>query len=774
MVQSYNEDLRIGDRIGRYEILSILGSGAMGMVYKCRHDVLGRIVAIKTLRLRSSTDDRTQKRFIREAQMTNRLNHPNLIGLIDFGNMENGDPFLVMEYVSGQSLYEVMKRERYIIPERAVHLFAQVCDGLFHAHERGVIHRDLKPANILVIPNENAPETVKIVDLGVAKIVHGGQDEEAEAITMTGEVCGSPIYLSPEQCMYQELDARTDIYSLGVCMYECLTGSPPLRGATVYDTIYMHVHDMPRPFAAVAVNPDIPRRLEEIVFKCLSKSPADRYSSMMQVKNDLLIALKSGPEAGINVLPPETFFPKSSKANSVELPLPETRKSGSNPALQDDSGPAPAKRKISEALPVFKQETEEPITEDPPVQKPVRSRPTGQQVKTKTNAPANNDLPRMVVLSVACLLIGLGFGLTVAYFLTKEPDQQHSAVSQAPVVGQNIHHPATPRAVSAGTTDPMPAMPGGTPKKNGGKNTTSGKQGKNAAANSKNPQKHLSMEDMEKLADGNGSQSKYFSIVKNNASPQMNSGAQMRPGAQMMPGAMPRGNSNQQLLNNMKNKFGNIAKQLMASQAGGPQGTQSPFGAMPGGQQNPFAAMSQQGGPGLMPMPAQNPLPGPQIPFGQHQSNPFANGNSSPFNQGGGQMPFSAQQPSHMQFHPNQYGMQQQSQQSAVHHSGKSPEEEEALALHHAGAELGKAGKFAEACQKLEAAYRLCPSQQGLREMYGWALNQNACQQNSNANYEQAVGLAQKAANLMPEKTVYHDNLLKFTRNLEDHRAGTL
>ena len=764
MVQSFNEDMRIGDRIGRYEILSVLGSGSMGMVYKCRHDVLGRVVAIKTLRLRAATDDRTQKRFIREAQMTNRLNHSNLIGLIDFGNMENGDPFLVMEYVCGQSLYEVMKRERYLIPERAVHLFAQVCDGLFHAHERGVVHRDLKPANILVIPNENAPETVKIVDLGVAKIVHGGQEEEAEAITMTGEVCGSPIYLSPEQCMYQELDARTDIYSLGVCMYECLTGTPPLRGATVYDTIYMHVHDMPRPFAAVSANPDIPRKLEEIVFKCLAKSPDERYSSMMQVKNDLLNALKSGPETGINVLPPETFFPKPAGKVPAELPVPDSRKSSGADSIsgsaQADSVPPQLSRKASQPFPIQKQQrVEEPITEDPEEQtnpKAVKRSTGGKASRSETKElPVGTELTKMVILlSVAFLLIGLGIGFAFAYFVNRESEQQRSAVIEAPLVSQNLRNSDKSQTASPGLAGGTPAASTNPPKKNGGKNTAAGKQGKNSA-NSKAPAKKLSLEDMERLADGNnGSQSKYFSIVKNNnAAPQMNPGMRM-PGDM---NSMPRGSSNQQILNNMKNRFGNIAKQLLASQTGGPQAAQqSPFGGMQGGQQNPFAAISGQQNPGMMPA---QPLPGPNIPFDQNQFG------GMPFNQGGGQIPFGAQQQPQVQFHPNQYGSQQQ----APHHSGKSASEE-ALALHHAGVELGKQGKYAEACQKLEAAYKLCPSQEGVREMYGWALNSYAVQQNSNANYEQAVALAQKATNVVPEKAKYHENLLKFQRNVEGNR----
>lgn len=307
MQSSYGEELGVGDKIaGRYEVMSVLGKGSFGVVFKAKHEILGRIVAIKTLRTQRIVDDRSARRFEREAKVACLVDHPNIIKVHDFGyNAGDGVPFLVMDFVSGIPLYNILKEERCITPERAVLLFSQVCDGLFHAHQRGVIHRDLKPANIMVVKVENEPETVRIVDLGVAKIV-AGSEEESDAITRTGEVCGSPIYLSPEQCVYSELDPRTDIYSLGVCLYESLTGVPPLRGATVYDTIYMHVNEQPKSFKAVAPDLDIPANIEQIVMRCLSKRPCDRFESMQELKQELLNALKDGPE--INVLAPEELF----------------------------------------------------------------------------------------------------------------------------------------------------------------------------------------------------------------------------------------------------------------------------------------------------------------------------------------------------------------------------------------------------------------------------------------------------------------------------------
>lgn len=319
MHPSYGEELNVGDRIaGRYEILSEIGKGSMGVVYKARHDILGRIVAIKMLRVQRMTDDRSRARFEREARAAELLSHPNLISVMDFGYTPESVPYLIMDFVSGVGLLDILRQEKVLAPERAVALYAQVCDAIYHAHQRGVIHRDLKPGNIIIDKDENGRENVKIVDLGVAKIVLGAEDD-APAITGTGEVCGSPIYLSPEQCMHLELDARTDIYSLGVCLYESLTGVPPLRGATVYDTIYMHVHETPKPFSAVAPNITISPRLEEIVLRCLSKNPEERYETMERLKLALLDTLQPVPAQPVHVLPPEVLFRQSSPPRVAKL-----------------------------------------------------------------------------------------------------------------------------------------------------------------------------------------------------------------------------------------------------------------------------------------------------------------------------------------------------------------------------------------------------------------------------------------------------------------------
>lgn len=315
MLTPFEEELFIGSKFAeRYQILSVVGRGSMGVVYKARHELMGRLVAIKMLRGQLQMDERSIKRFEREAKAASRLDHPNVIAVHDFGLTENRTPYLVMDFASGVTLYEIQKRERVLSIQRAVHIFSQVCDALHHAHLQGVIHRDLKPSNIMVLSREEDKDYVKVFDLGVAKIAWTDEEEEDEALTNTGEVCGSPVYLSPEQCKHDALDHRTDIYSLGVVMYELLTGVPPLMGETVYDTIYLHVHEEPPAFAQVT-DLSLPSRLEKIVLKALSKNPDDRHQSMQELKWDLQASMMQSDPI-LRVLPPDALAAEKKRPSS--------------------------------------------------------------------------------------------------------------------------------------------------------------------------------------------------------------------------------------------------------------------------------------------------------------------------------------------------------------------------------------------------------------------------------------------------------------------------
>lgn len=297
-------ELIVGSRFAdRYEILSVVGRGSMGIVYRARHDLMGRTVAIKTLRGTLQSDDRSLKRFEREARAASRMDHPNLIAVHNFDLTDARQPYMVMEFVNGHTLYDVLKKEKRISPDRAVRIFTQVCDALHHAHVAGVIHRDIKPANIMVLDRPDEPDFVKVFDLGIAKIGFIDQ-KDAEPLTGTGEVCGSPVYLSPEQCTHGKLDHRSDIYSLGVVMYELLTGIPPLMGETVYDTIYMHVHSVAAPFKEVLHDVWIPPKLERVVMKALEKDPNDRQQTMLDLKAELFAAVQKG-DPSVKVQPPD-------------------------------------------------------------------------------------------------------------------------------------------------------------------------------------------------------------------------------------------------------------------------------------------------------------------------------------------------------------------------------------------------------------------------------------------------------------------------------------
>jgi serine/threonine protein kinase len=271
----------------RYKILEVLGHGGMGVVYKAHHEFMDKVVAIKMLLPQLVSDDRTVQRFQYEARAASRLSHPNIIALHDFGlTPDNGVPYLVMDYIEGKSLSEVIKTEKQVSVTRSIAIFTQVADALHHAHSLGVIHRDLKPANIMLIKGADGGELVKVVDFGVAKIV-SNEGDDAQRLTATGEIFGSPVYMSPEQCLGHQLKATSDVYALGCVMYETVTGKLPIVGATPLETLSNQLQTIPDRFAEARPDLYIPEGLEAIVFTALAKNPDDRQQTMQEVKDEL-------------------------------------------------------------------------------------------------------------------------------------------------------------------------------------------------------------------------------------------------------------------------------------------------------------------------------------------------------------------------------------------------------------------------------------------------------------------------------------------------------
>ena len=275
-----------------YEILEVIGRGGMGAVYKARHQLINRVVAIKMLHSHLIGVGNTVARFKQEAETIARLHHPNLVQWHNFGITAEGAPFIVMDYVEGSLLDSVFASQKQMPVPRLLSIFGQMCDAVGYAHSQGVVHRDLKPSNVILVGNDDGSETIKILDFGIAKFAG---ESEMKGVTKTGETLGSPQYMSPEQCSGTNIDTRSDIYSLGCLLYEALAGRPRATGETVFESLYQHMKEEPKPFAAERKDISNAQEFEELVFRCLEKNPDARFQSMAQIKD----ALKQAASAAI-------------------------------------------------------------------------------------------------------------------------------------------------------------------------------------------------------------------------------------------------------------------------------------------------------------------------------------------------------------------------------------------------------------------------------------------------------------------------------------------
>jgi serine/threonine-protein kinase len=262
--------------LGRYEIISELGQGAMGVVYKATDPLIDRIVAIKTINLGLALDekDEYEGRFYQEAKAAGRLSHPNIVTIFDLGKSEDV-AYITMEFLQGKELREILDDAEEMPVGRILDIVSQVALGLAYAHEHGIVHRDVKPSNIMVSSDGH----VKITDFGIARM------ESASVRTQTGMVLGSPKYMSPEQVLGKLIDQRSDIFSLGVVLYEILAGRPPFSGENVNAIMYQILNNIPPPPGSV--NSNVPDMLNFIVAKALAKGPDDRYQNANELAHDL-------------------------------------------------------------------------------------------------------------------------------------------------------------------------------------------------------------------------------------------------------------------------------------------------------------------------------------------------------------------------------------------------------------------------------------------------------------------------------------------------------
>lgn len=269
-----------------YKVCSCIGSGGMSDVYQVEQIFLGKDFALKLLSKQQHTDA-AMRRFQQEARTTAQLKHPNLIEVHDFGIYAEDQLFLVMDLVSGETLSDLLKRSGSLSLDYVIALAVQLCEGLHYAHLQGVVHRDIKPSNIMILNSHQLPAkgNVKILDFGIAKLSQSDQGEIQE-LTKTGEIFGSPVYMSPEQCQGLPVDLRSDIYSLGCVLFECLTGTPPFIGENAMTTMLMRITDKPPTLKEASLGSQFPVALEAVIVKMLQVDVQDRYQSVDRLIGD--------------------------------------------------------------------------------------------------------------------------------------------------------------------------------------------------------------------------------------------------------------------------------------------------------------------------------------------------------------------------------------------------------------------------------------------------------------------------------------------------------
>lgn len=272
----------------RFQIDDVLGSGGMSVVYLATQIRVNRQVAIKTLKMQLDSKQIYRERFHREITLLCALSHPHIVTVYDCVFDDEQQPYVVMDYLRGRSLEALIKEEGAVDLDRFARIVVQVCSALEYAHKNGVIHRDLKPGNLVLMDDEM--DFVKVVDFGLAKL-----NLENRKLTQSGELWGSPPYLSPEQCIGKPEDGRSDIYSLGCVMYEMLTGKDPFHnGTTIYELIQYHVNTPPPSMRSINPLVNLPNELEAVIFKAMAKDPNDRYQTASELSNAIVKACAGG------------------------------------------------------------------------------------------------------------------------------------------------------------------------------------------------------------------------------------------------------------------------------------------------------------------------------------------------------------------------------------------------------------------------------------------------------------------------------------------------
>jgi serine/threonine-protein kinase len=301
---------------GRYRLKEKLGEGGMGTVYKVEHVRMGKVLALKVLRPEVALDKQLKQRFQQEARVVSRLSHTNTIQVFDFGELEDGSLYIAMEYLHGRDLAWTLRTHGSVSQERAVSIGSQVLASLSEAHEQGIIHRDIKPANVMLIKRKGDDDLVKVLDFGIAKLV---VDEQRKQITGVADFLGTPAYMSPEQAQGEDLDARSDLYSVGALLFELVTGRGVFLGPNPLSIITQHITDLPPRFADVAPGKPLSQSLEQVIRKALGKRREDRFADADEMRKVLEKVRRDWGYASGEYTPPPNEVPTSQMARREDF-----------------------------------------------------------------------------------------------------------------------------------------------------------------------------------------------------------------------------------------------------------------------------------------------------------------------------------------------------------------------------------------------------------------------------------------------------------------------
>jgi len=398
----------------KFRIVEVLGAGGMGRVYKAVQSPLERMVALKVLNPQYSEgkDPGFQKRFFMEAAVTSKLRHPNTVTIFDYGKTDDGVLYIAMEYLEGQTLAHLLANAGALPWLRALNVAQQVARSLREAHRVGLIHRDLKPANIMVLAQEDDHDLVKVLDFGLVKSFlpdrDGPQDVE---ITQAGVILGSPLYMAPEQARNVS-DPRSDVYSLGVVMFQMMLGRPPFTAPQSIDVIFKHINEAPPSFTSIWATHDVPRDVETLVMRCLNKRPEERFQSMDEMLEAIRRCASAAGHSGV-------FSAPRTLGNSGVMSAPAL---GAEALSGPRTGPLPS-----------------PNT-------------TGANTMSLDASVEEAPRPSRLTLPLALFAISLLLGLGVAAALTlRSPEPTPAPVAAAP---EPIRAPAPAPAPA-----PVPAAP---------------------------------------------------------------------------------------------------------------------------------------------------------------------------------------------------------------------------------------------------------------------------------------------------------------------------